>query len=53
MSKVQVLVGTKKGAFIITSNSKRANWDVSGKDWLKRSFYFAIRFPANICARIG
>jgi len=30
MSKVQVLVGTKKGAFILTSDSKRANWDVSG-----------------------
>ncbi|MBK5277512.1 MAG: exo-alpha-sialidase [Bacteroidia bacterium] len=29
MSKVQVFVGTKKGAFILTSDSKRAKWDVS------------------------
>jgi photosystem II stability/assembly factor-like uncharacterized protein len=30
MSKVQVLVGTKKGAFILTSDGKRAKWEVSG-----------------------
>lgn len=29
MSKVRVLVGTKKGAFILTSDSKRTNWQVS------------------------
>jgi hypothetical protein len=30
MSKVQVLVGTKKGAFILTSDYTRTKWDVSG-----------------------
>ena len=30
MSKVRVLVGTRKGAFILTSDGKRARWDVSG-----------------------
>lgn len=30
MSKVRVLVGTKKGAFILTSDGKRKNWKVSG-----------------------
>lgn len=30
MSKVRVLVGTKKGAFILTSDGKRRNWKVSG-----------------------
>src|SRR5262245_54763037 len=30
MSKVRVLVGTRKGAFILTSDGKRQNWDVSG-----------------------
>jgi photosystem II stability/assembly factor-like uncharacterized protein len=30
MSKVRVLVGTKKGAFILTSDGKREKWDVSG-----------------------
>jgi photosystem II stability/assembly factor-like uncharacterized protein len=30
MSKVRVLVGTKKGGFILTSDNKRANWEVNG-----------------------
>ena len=30
MSGVRVLVGTKKGAFILTSDGKRSKWDVSG-----------------------
>ena len=30
MSKIRVLVGTKKGAFILTSDGKRKNWTVSG-----------------------
>jgi hypothetical protein len=30
MSEVRVLVGTRKGAFILTSDGKREHWDVSG-----------------------
>ena len=30
MSSVRVLVGTRKGAFILTSDGKREKWDVSG-----------------------
>ncbi len=30
MSKVRVLVGTRKGAFILTSDGKREKWEVSG-----------------------
>jgi hypothetical protein len=30
MSKVRVLVGTRKGAFILTSDGVRKNWEVSG-----------------------
>ena len=30
MSGVRVLVGTRKGAFVLTSDGKRAKWDVSG-----------------------
>jgi photosystem II stability/assembly factor-like uncharacterized protein len=30
MSTVRVLVGTRKGAFILTSDGKRENWQVSG-----------------------
>jgi hypothetical protein len=30
MSKVRVLVGTKKGAFILASDGARKNWEVTG-----------------------
>ena len=30
MSKVRVLVGTRKGAFVLTSDGKRQQWDVGG-----------------------
>ncbi len=30
MSKARVLVGTRKGAFILTADGKRKTWDVSG-----------------------
>src|SRR4051812_29206275 len=30
MSAVRVLVGTRKGAFILTSDGKRKKWDVKG-----------------------
>ena len=30
MNKVRVLVGTHKGAFILTSNGKRKKWEISG-----------------------
>jgi hypothetical protein len=30
MSAVRVLVGTRKGAFILTSDGARKTWDISG-----------------------
>ncbi len=30
MSRVRLLVGTRKGAFILTSDGKREQWDISG-----------------------
>src|SRR3982074_280117 len=30
MSKVRVLVGTRKGAFVMTADGKRERWDISG-----------------------
>jgi len=30
MSKVRYWVGTRKGAFVLTSDGKREKWDVSG-----------------------
>ena len=28
MSKIRVLVGTRKGAFVLTSDAKREGWDI-------------------------
>jgi hypothetical protein len=33
MSKVRVLVGTRKGAFVLESDGKREKWDVSGPNF--------------------
>ena len=30
MSGVRVLVGTRKGAFVLTADGKRQRWDISG-----------------------
>jgi len=30
MSRIRVLVGTRKGAFILTADGKRTSWDISG-----------------------
>ena len=30
MSGVRVLVGTRKGAFVMTADGKREKWDISG-----------------------
>ena len=30
MSQVRLLVDTRKGAFVLTSDGKREKWDVSG-----------------------
>ncbi len=30
MSKVRVLVGTRKGAFVLTSDARREGWEISG-----------------------
>ncbi len=30
MSRVRVLVGTRKGAFVLTADGKREDWKVSG-----------------------
>ncbi|MEJ7757688.1 MAG: hypothetical protein WKF83_16615 [Nocardioidaceae bacterium] len=30
MSGVRVLVGTRKGAFVLTSDGKRDTWDIAG-----------------------
>jgi hypothetical protein len=47
MSTIRVLVGTRKGAFIITSDEKRADWEVSGPLFAGWEIYHMKGSPAN------
>jgi len=47
MSKVRVLVGTRKGAFILTSDGKREKWDVSGPHFAGWEMYHLKGSPAD------
>ena len=47
MSSVRVLVGTKKGAFILTSDAKRQKWDVSGPLFSGWEIYHMKGSPAD------
>jgi photosystem II stability/assembly factor-like uncharacterized protein len=47
MSGVRVLVGTRKGAFILTSDAKREKWDVSGPHFAGWEIYHAKGSPVD------
>ena len=47
MSTVRVLVGTRKGAFILTSDGKREKWDVSGPHFAGWEMYHLKGSPAD------
>jgi photosystem II stability/assembly factor-like uncharacterized protein len=47
MSKVRVLVGTRKGAFILSSDGKREKWDVSGPHFAGWELYHLKGSPAD------
>ena len=47
MSKVRVLVGTRKGAFILTSDGKREKWDVSGPHFAGWEIFHVKGSPAD------
>ncbi len=47
MSKVRVLVGTRKGAFILTSDGKREKWEVSGPHFAGWEIYHLKGSPAD------
>ncbi|MCI0625830.1 MAG: exo-alpha-sialidase [Acidobacteria bacterium] len=47
MSKVRVLVGTRKGAFVLTSDGKREQWDVSGPHFGGWEIYHLKGSPAQ------
>jgi photosystem II stability/assembly factor-like uncharacterized protein len=47
MSKVRVLVGTRKGAFVLTSDAKRERWDISGPHFAGWEIYHVKGSPAD------
>ena len=47
MSKVRVLVGTRKGAFILSSDGKREKWDVSEPHFAGWEIYHLKGSPAD------
>ena len=47
MSGVRVLVGTRKGAFVLTSDGKREAWDVSGPHFGGWEIYHVKGSPAD------
>src|SRR5438046_2814555 len=47
MTKVRVLVGTRKGAFVLTSDGKRKQWDISGPHFMGWELYHLKGSPAD------
>lgn len=47
MSTIRVLVGTKKGAFILTADGKRQKWDVSGPHFAGWELYHLKGSPVD------
>ena len=47
MSKVRVLVGTRKGAFVLTSDGKRERWEVGGPHFGGWEIYHMKGSPAD------
>ena len=47
MSGVRVLVGTRKGAFILTSDGKRDRWDISGPHFAGWEIYHLKGSPVD------
>jgi len=47
MSKVRVLVGTRKGAFVMEADGKRQKWDISGPHFPGWEMYHVKGSPAD------
>jgi len=47
MSTARVLVGTRKGAFVLTSDGKRGGWDVTGPHFTGWEIYHLKGSPAD------
>ena len=47
MSQVRVLVGTRKGAFVLNADGKREKWEVSGPFFPGWEIYHVAGSPAD------
>ena len=47
MSKVRVLVGTRKGAFVLSADASRKQWKVNGPQFAGSEIYHLKGSPAN------
>ncbi len=47
MSQVRALIGTRKGAFILTADGKRERWDISGPHFAGWEIYHVKGSPVN------
>lgn len=47
MSGIRLLVGTRKGAFILTADGKRADWEISGPHFAGWEIYHLKGSPVN------
>jgi photosystem II stability/assembly factor-like uncharacterized protein len=47
MSKVRVLVGTRKGAFVLTADGKRDKWEISGPHFAGWELYHVKGSPVD------
>ena len=47
MSQVRVLVGTRKGAFVLTSDGKRSSWEIGGPFFAGWEIYHLKGSPAD------
>jgi photosystem II stability/assembly factor-like uncharacterized protein len=47
MSKVRILVGTRKGAFVLTSDARRETWEISGPHFAGWEIYHLKGSPVN------
>jgi hypothetical protein len=47
MSRARVVVGTRKGAFVLTSDGKRKDWEVSGPHFGGWEIYHVKGSPVN------
>jgi len=47
MSGMRVLVGTRKGAFVLTADGRRATWDVRGPSFAGREVHHVTGSPVD------